>query len=239
VARVTACSISAQTSNRRPFEGQRAQDFPPRLDQIQIGCVFRLEDKLSARVRQLQQQHVQNAMDVEVHRGIDPLDSAVDPAVNPNRKSIQLAVVRLSEVAGECLSRGRLEGPGAASPFGRVRCPFDSSKRLTWIMATASGAVSSSHRTASRAPGSTGSWCDREAGYSVLNARSMQRLLRRIGCGLVRNTNRSSQWRPSTLPCAQRTRAASAFASCAVSGWLPFQTSPSFSGCSTKGDAPE
>src|SRR3954447_19527659 len=33
-----------------PFEGQRAQDFPPRLDQVQVGRVLGLEDELLVRV---------------------------------------------------------------------------------------------------------------------------------------------------------------------------------------------
>src|SRR3954468_6012541 len=32
-----------------PFEGQRAQDLPPRLDQVQVGRVFGLKHELPAR----------------------------------------------------------------------------------------------------------------------------------------------------------------------------------------------
>src|SRR3954467_13427912 len=35
-----------------PFEGQRAQDLPPRLDQVQVGRILWLEDELPARVGQ-------------------------------------------------------------------------------------------------------------------------------------------------------------------------------------------
>src|ERR671938_395245 len=38
------------------LEGQGAQDFPPRFDQIEIGRVLGLEDELPARIRQTEQQ---------------------------------------------------------------------------------------------------------------------------------------------------------------------------------------
>ena len=40
------------------FQCQRAQDFPPRLDQVQIGRIFGLEDELPARMGQREQEHV-------------------------------------------------------------------------------------------------------------------------------------------------------------------------------------
>ena len=62
-----------------PFEGQRAQDLPPRLNQVQVGRVFGLEHELPARVGQSKEQHIGRAVDVEVvHHGVDPLDSGID-----------------------------------------------------------------------------------------------------------------------------------------------------------------
>src|SRR3954463_4537959 len=66
-----------------PFEGQRAQDLPPRLDQVQVGRVFGLKHELPARVGQSKEQHIGCAVDVEVvHHGVDPRDIGVDPALD-------------------------------------------------------------------------------------------------------------------------------------------------------------
>src|SRR4051794_6575027 len=78
-----------------PFEGQRAQDLPPRLDQVQVGRVFGLEHELPARVGEREQEDIGSAVDIEVvHHRVDPLDPAsIQPSTLP-RKSTQFAVVR-------------------------------------------------------------------------------------------------------------------------------------------------
>ncbi len=45
---------------------QRAQDLPPRLDQVEIGGVFGLEHHLPARMGEQKQQHVRRAMRAQV-----------------------------------------------------------------------------------------------------------------------------------------------------------------------------
>src|SRR4051812_13011136 len=74
------------------LEGQRAQHLPPRLDEVQVGRVLRLEHHLPAWVGQGEQQHVHAGVDVEVvDHGVDPLGIGHDPAldlpeeVDPNR----------------------------------------------------------------------------------------------------------------------------------------------------------
>src|SRR3954463_11732028 len=65
------------------FEGHRAQNFPPRFDQVQVSRVLGLEHELPARVGQSEEQHVGGAVDVEVvHHGVDPRDIGVDPALD-------------------------------------------------------------------------------------------------------------------------------------------------------------
>src|SRR3954451_1099762 len=65
------------------FEGQRAQDLPPRFDQVQVSRVLGLEHELPARVGQSEEQHVGGAVDVEVvHHGVDPRDIGFDPALD-------------------------------------------------------------------------------------------------------------------------------------------------------------
>src|SRR3954454_4227075 len=65
------------------FEGQRAQHLPPRLDEVQVGRVLRLECELPAWMGQGEQQHVHAAMNVEVvDDGIDPLGCRFDPALD-------------------------------------------------------------------------------------------------------------------------------------------------------------
>jgi hypothetical protein len=67
-----------------PLQSQRAQDFPPWLDQVQIGRVFWLEDNLPAGMGQVEQEHIEGPVDIEVvHHSIDPLGGGVDPALDP------------------------------------------------------------------------------------------------------------------------------------------------------------
>src|SRR3954469_17356280 len=65
------------------LEGQGAQHLPPRLDEVQVGRVLRLEHELPARVGQGEQQHVHAGVDVEVvDHGVDPLGIGHDPALD-------------------------------------------------------------------------------------------------------------------------------------------------------------
>src|SRR5689334_20649574 len=48
-----------------PFEGQGAQCLPPRLHQVEVGRVDRLEHELPARMGQRKQKHVGGAVGVE------------------------------------------------------------------------------------------------------------------------------------------------------------------------------
>ena len=93
------------------FEGQRAQDLPPRFDQVQVSRVLGLEDELPARVGQSEEQHVGGAVDVEVvHHGVDPRDIGFDPALD-RAEEIDPVRGRAAGVrGGECLPRGRSEG---------------------------------------------------------------------------------------------------------------------------------
>src|SRR3954453_23565714 len=66
-----------------PLQRKRAQHLPPRLQQVQIGGIDRLEHKLPTRVNQREQQHVHGGVGVEiVHHRIDPVDSRIDPALD-------------------------------------------------------------------------------------------------------------------------------------------------------------
>ena len=93
------------------FEGQRAQDLPPRFDQVQVSRVLGLEHELPARVGQSEEQHVGGAVDVEVvHHGVDPRDIGFDPALD-RAEEIDPVRGRAAGVrGGECLPRGRSEG---------------------------------------------------------------------------------------------------------------------------------
>src|SRR6187397_255386 len=94
-----------------PFEGQRAQDLPPRLDQVQVGRVFGLEHELPARVGQSKEQHIGCAVDVEVvHHGVDPRDIGVDPALDLAEEIDPVCGGAAGVGGGECLPRGRSEG---------------------------------------------------------------------------------------------------------------------------------
>src|SRR5579875_2745369 len=64
------------------FERQRPQEFPPRFDQVEIGGVGRLEDKLPARMGQVEQEYIHRAVGTQIvqHR-VDPFVLAGQPAV--------------------------------------------------------------------------------------------------------------------------------------------------------------
>src|SRR5947209_10798367 len=49
-----------------PLQCKRAQHLPPRLQQVQIGGIDRLEHELPARVGQREQQHVHGSVGVEI-----------------------------------------------------------------------------------------------------------------------------------------------------------------------------
>jgi hypothetical protein len=78
-----------------PLQRQRAQHLPPRLQQVQIGGIDRLEDELPTRMGQREQQHVHGGVGVEiVHHRIDPFNSRVDPALDRAEEVNPVATVR-------------------------------------------------------------------------------------------------------------------------------------------------
>src|SRR3954451_23991512 len=100
-----------------PLQRKRAQHLP-RLQQVQIGGIDRLEHKLPTRVNQREQQHVHGGVGVEiVHHRIDPVDSRIDPAldlaeeVNPVRGGA--AGIR----GGEGRAAGGLQGAKHVSGY--------------------------------------------------------------------------------------------------------------------------
>src|SRR5215212_8581818 len=93
------------------LERPRAQDLPPRFDQVQVGRILGLEHELPARVGQSEEQHVGGAVDVEVvHHGVDPLDIGVDPALDCAEEIDPVCGRAAGVRGGECLPRGRSEG---------------------------------------------------------------------------------------------------------------------------------
>src|SRR5579859_6788344 len=82
---VGGCSLDragdlGPTLETTPFERERAEHFPPRLDQVQVGRTLGLEDELPAGMGQREQQHVGRPMDVEVvDNGVDPFDLVGNP----------------------------------------------------------------------------------------------------------------------------------------------------------------
>src|SRR3954452_5458243 len=92
------------------LQRQRAQDLPPRLDQVEVGGILGLEHELPARVRECEQEHIGGTMEVEVvHYRVDPLDPGVDPAldraeeIDPVRGGAALVCFR------KCIPCGRSE----------------------------------------------------------------------------------------------------------------------------------
>src|SRR3954447_5340785 len=94
-----------------PFEGQRAQDLPPRLNQVQVSCVLGLEHELPARVGQSKEQHIGCAVDVEVvHNGVDSLGPGIDPALDLAEEIDPVCGGAAGVRGGEGLPRSRSEG---------------------------------------------------------------------------------------------------------------------------------
>src|SRR3954447_25536243 len=90
---------------------QRAQDLPPRLDQVQVGGILGLEHELPARVGKREQEDIGGAVDVEiVHHRVDPFDPSVDPALDCAEEidPVRSGAARVG--FGEGLPCGRPEG---------------------------------------------------------------------------------------------------------------------------------
>src|SRR5215210_5448428 len=92
------------------FEGQRAQHLPPRLNEVQVGRVLRLEHQLPAWVSQSKQQHVHAAVDVEVvDHGIDSLGCGLDPGLDALEEVDPVRGGPAIIGCGEGGARGRLQ----------------------------------------------------------------------------------------------------------------------------------
>src|SRR3954453_10550949 len=90
---------------------QRAQDLPPRLDQVQVGRVLGLEYELPARVGQSEEQHIGRAVRIEVvHHGVDPRDRRVDPRLDLAEQIYPVRGRAADVGCGERVPLGWLEG---------------------------------------------------------------------------------------------------------------------------------
>src|SRR3954469_23324735 len=93
------------------FEGQRAQHLPPRLDEVEVGRVFRLEHELPARVRQSEQQYVHAGVDIEVvEPRVDPLGFRPDPGLGLAQEVDPVRGCAALVGRGEGSPRGWLQG---------------------------------------------------------------------------------------------------------------------------------
>src|SRR4029453_2447380 len=69
------------------FERQRAEHFPPRLDQVEGGGILRPEEELPPRRGKREQQDVRRAMRFKVIQdGIDPPHLSWNPGLHPLKK---------------------------------------------------------------------------------------------------------------------------------------------------------
>src|SRR5262249_41192989 len=65
------------------LQGQRPQHLPPRLDQVEVRRVLRLEDELPPRAPQREQEHVGRPVRLKViNDRIDPSDIGRDPRLD-------------------------------------------------------------------------------------------------------------------------------------------------------------
>src|SRR5690348_7803608 len=90
---------------------QRAQDLPPRLDQVQIGGILGLEHELPARVGEREQENIGGAVDVEiVHHRVDPRDRGIEPALDRAEEIDPVCGGATRVGLGEGVPRSRSEG---------------------------------------------------------------------------------------------------------------------------------
>src|SRR3954468_21820006 len=127
-------------------QGERTQHLPPRLDQVEVGGVFRLEHHLPAWMRQHEQQDVGGAVAAEViGDGIDPLDLLWQPTLHLFQEGHPVGSATARVGAGEGGACRGTEGtedvsfaapsvvdlqPGPACRLRRGRCPH---QRLSGI----------------------------------------------------------------------------------------------------------
>src|SRR3982751_616903 len=94
-----------------PLQRKGAQHLPPWLQQVQIGCIDRLEHELPTRVSQCEQQHVGGSVGVEiVHHRVDPFNSRIDPPLDLAEEVNPVRDGAAGIGGGECRAAGGLEG---------------------------------------------------------------------------------------------------------------------------------
>ena len=95
-----------------PLERQRAQDLPPRLDQIEVRSVLGLKDKLPPRMGQTEQQDIRGAMRTAViPNSLHPRDGGGQPRVH-SLQEINPVAKSSSRIGGDKgLARGGVQGP--------------------------------------------------------------------------------------------------------------------------------
>ncbi len=92
------------------LECQRAQDFPPRLDQVQVCRILRLEHELPARMMKREHHHVRCTMHAQVvENGIDTFDLFRYPLVRPLKEVYPVDDSTTAVIARESFATRRVE----------------------------------------------------------------------------------------------------------------------------------
>ena len=117
-----------------PGEGQRAQDLPPRLDQVQIGGILGLGDHLPTGMLPQKEQEIITMVHVQViHDGVHALQVSrqlgIDPAEKIQKVGLGSPWVTLREAFSRRLPQGAEDVAFAASSiieflFGPLCWPF-------------------------------------------------------------------------------------------------------------------
>src|ERR1035437_511496 len=116
------------------FQGQGAENLPPRFDQVQVGRTLGLEDEFPPLMREREQQDVQRPMDIQViDNPVNSLDLRRKPSIDLLQEvdpvGNRSATIRFRQRG----TRGRLEGTEAVafappSVVDLLRCPFGRSR---------------------------------------------------------------------------------------------------------------
>ena len=93
------------------LQREGTQHLPPRLQQVQIGGIDRLEHELPTRVGQREQQHVGGGVGVEiVHHRVNPFNSRVDPPLDLAEEVNPICNGAAGVSGGERSAAGGLQG---------------------------------------------------------------------------------------------------------------------------------
>src|SRR3954447_12873625 len=105
-----------------PFEGQRTQDLPPGFNQVQVGRIGRLIDKLPALMREHEEQQIVAMVHLQIiHDGVDALDLGWNLLIDKTEKIEEVLFrslwITLRPAVSCCLPKGPIHVTHVSTPI--------------------------------------------------------------------------------------------------------------------------